>query len=134
MKKLKIKIVSLFLALFFSSTLLANEEIPDTQKYFLNWTQMPVVCSSADNINRYLEDYGFKIKHVSVGRENAKLEGKPVYLVGFFINDNNESIPVLSVPGAGSEVCMIYRTFNLIEYDSENAMEFKEDDMVVPQN
>ena len=78
MSKLKIKLVSFLLAFVFCTFSYA-EPITDSEKYGLKWTNMPIVCSSLDNIQRYLDDYEFVIDKIGVGRENAKAEGRKEY-------------------------------------------------------
>ena len=85
MSKLKIKLVSFLLAFVFCTFSYA-EPITDSEKYGLKWTNMPIVCSSLDNIQRYLDDYEFVIDKLGVGRENAKAEGEPVYTIATYQN------------------------------------------------
>ena len=118
MNKLKTKLVSFLLAFVFCTYSFADTHA-DKDKYNLKWTQMPIVCSSLENTQQYLDDYEFKVDKLGVGRENARPEGNPVYTVAVYKNDNQQLISVLMVPGVKDEVCMLFRVFNVIEYTSD---------------
>ena len=121
MSKLKIKLVSFLLAFVFCTFSYA-EPITDSEKYGLKWTNMPIVCSSLDNIQRYLDDYEFVIDKLGVGRENAKAEGEPVYTIATYQNSDKQMVAVLMVPGVFGEVCMIYRVFDTVFYDENGEL------------
>lgn len=118
MNKLKIKLVSFLLAFVFCTYSFADTHA-DKDKYGLTWTQMPIVCSSLENIQAYLDDYEFKVDRLGIGRENAKPEGKPVYTIAVYKNDYGQLLSVLMVPGNLEEVCMLWRVFNVVEYSED---------------
>ena len=121
MSKLKIKLVSFLLAFVFCTFSYA-EPITDSEKYGLKWTNMPIVCSTLDNIQRYLDDYEFVIDKIGVGRENAKAEGEPGYTIATYQNSDKQMVDVLMVPGVFGEVCMIYRVFDTVFYDENGEL------------
>ena len=54
---------------------------------------VPVVCGASEEVMRYLEDKGFRLESLSVGREGAKPDGDPAYWVSYYLNkDNTESV------------------------------------------
>ena len=80
----------------------------------LYWSNVPVICGITDNVKLYLEEHDFKIESYSVGRQGAKTDGEPVYIVSYFLNkEKTESIAVITSP-SGHESCMMYKSFDLI--------------------
>ncbi len=127
MNKLKTKLVSFLLALVFCSYAYAEHETQaDKDKYDLKWQSMPVVCSTYKNVQQYIEDYDFYVDHIGIGRTNAKAEGEPVYTVALYKNAKMQTLAVLMVPGVEDEVCMIYRTFNRVEYTLDGELKYEE--------
>ena len=81
--------------------------------YGMGWSQIPVVCGPTENVQEYLEDHEFELESLSFGHENAHPDGRPVYMVSYFINKKRtESMSVITAP-SGLESCMLYRAFGL---------------------
>ena len=67
-----------------------------------------------DNVKLYLEENEFVLESFSVGRQGAKPDGQPVYMVSYFLNKElKQSIAVITSP-SGHESCMMYKSFDLI--------------------
>ena len=74
---------------------------------------VPVVCGTTVEVQRYLDDFEFKLVSMSLGRENANPDGDMAYLVTYYINkDKTESISAVTSPSS-NETCMLYRSFDL---------------------
>ena len=96
------------LFLFFSTFAKA-----DNHGYDFRWQHIPVICGDTPEIVRYLEDNGFELKYVSVGREGSKPDGEPAYWVAFYMNsDETESVSTVMSP-SGHETCILYRSFDI---------------------
>ena len=80
----------LILSLLFASIAYAELE-SDIKKYNFWWEQIPVVCSTSDEITRWANDKNFIPVNMSVGRENGVPEGKIVYVIIYYINDTGQS-------------------------------------------
>ena len=85
----------LILSLLFASIAYAEQE-SDIKKYNFWWEQIPVVCSTSDEITRWANDKNFIPVNMSVGRENGVPEGKIVYVIIYYINDTGQSFASVS--------------------------------------
>ena len=105
------KYIILLLSIIFSTSAIAQDWEPE--KYDFRWMHVPVVCGTSEEVMRYLEDKGFRLESLSVGREGAKPDGDPAYWVSYYLNENNtESVSAVTSP-SGHETCMLYRSFDL---------------------
>ena len=108
MKKLLLSILGLLLL---TSVTIAEES--DIQKYNFYWDQVPVVCGAPEEIDRWANDKGFTPLSLSYGKEGGDKDGAVVYIVVYYLNkDNGETFATVTTP-TGSDVCVIFRTFNL---------------------
>ena len=121
MKMLKENLLLIFLLSFIlfistcSFTVKADTHLNDwnSGKYNFRWLNVPVVCGTTNEIQKYLDDNNFELSSISVGREGAKKEGDIAYLVTYYLNkDRTETISAITSP-TGSETCMMYRSFDL---------------------
>ena len=96
------------LFLFFSTFAKADEH-----GYDFRWQHIPVICGDTPEIVKYLEDNGFDLKYVSIGREGSRPDGDPAYWVAFYMKeDSTESISTAMSP-SGNETCILYRSFDI---------------------
>ena len=108
MKKLLLSILGLLLL---TSVTIAEES--DIKKYNFYWDQVPVVCGAPEEIDRWANDKGFTPLSLSYGKEGGDPDGAVVYIVVYYLNkDNGETFATVTTP-TGSDVCVIFRTFNL---------------------
>ena len=108
MKKLLLSILGLLLL---TSVTIAEES--DIQKYNFYWDQVPVVCGAPEEIDRWANDKGFTPLSLSYGKEGGDKDGAVVYIVVYYLNkDNGETFATVTTP-TGSDVFVIFRTFNL---------------------
>ena len=110
MKKL-ILILSLLFATFAFAE--HEEHESDIKKYNFWWEQIPVVCSTSDEITRWANDKNFIPVNMSVGRENGVSEGEIVYVVIYYINDTGQTFASVSTPDSPGQSCVVFRTFDL---------------------
>ena len=103
----------LILSLLFASIAYAEHERSELKKYNFWWEQIPVVCSTSDEIQRWANDKNFIPVNMSVGRENGSQDGKIVYVVIYYINDSWQSFAGISTPENPSQTCVVFRTFDL---------------------
>ena len=108
MKKLLLSILGLLLL---TSVTIAEES--DIQKYNFYWDQVPVVCGAPEEMDRWANDKGVTPLSLSYGKEGGDKDGAVVYIVVYYLNkDNGETFATVTTP-TGSDVCVIFRTFNL---------------------
>ena len=88
------------------TSVFANEELT----YDLYWQQVPAVCGSPEEVQRYIFDEDFKPEHLSLGRTASLPDGEPVYMVTYYENDDQILVTV-DIAG-GNETCILFRTFN----------------------
>ena len=86
---------------------------PTTEFDGLGWSQLPTICGTTEAVNEYLEHNKFVLESVSIGKENARKDGSPVYIVTYYINESkDQAMSVITAP-SGLESCMLYRSFEL---------------------
>ena len=79
----------------------------------LYWLQMPVICGTSENVLAYLERNHFALVNVSVGRDRAKPDGEPVFIVQYYVDPTYKQSIVVMTTMSGLESCMLYKTFDL---------------------
>ena len=79
----------------------------------LYWLQMPVICGTSDSVLAYIEKNEFTLVNVSVGRDKAKPEGEPVFIVSYYVDPTYKQSIVVMTTMSGLESCMLYKTFDL---------------------
>ena len=102
------------------NTSIATADHKATTEYDgLGWSNLPTICGTTLAVNDYLDHNGFVLESISVGKENGRNDGLPVYLVSYFINEKRtESMAVVTSP-SGQESCMLFRSFELTYPGSE---------------
>ena len=109
MKKLIIAITLLLTSLAF-----AEHEQPKTKETFnFWWEQVPAVCSTSDEIERWAEFKKFNPINISFGREGGSPDGRIVYIVVYWMNEDQESFASVSTPERPDQSCIVFRTFDL---------------------
>ena len=105
------------LTLLITSFAFAEHEIPHTEpngeKFNFWWEQVPAVCSTSEEIERWAELKKFEPVNVSFGRENGRQDGRIVYIVVYWLNEKQESFASVSTPEKPEISCVIFRTFDL---------------------
>ena len=79
----------------------------------LYWLQMPVICGTSENVLAYLERNHFALVNVSVGRDRAKPDGEPVFIVQYYVDPTYKQSVVVMTTMSGLESCMLYKSFDL---------------------
>ena len=74
---------------------------------------MPAVCSTSDEIERWAEFKKFNPINISFGREGGTEDGRIVYIVVYWMNENQESFASVSTPERPDQTCIIFRTFDM---------------------
>ena len=83
------------------------------ETYDLYWQNVPAVCGTPPEVQRYISDEDFKPVHLSLGRVSSLPDGEPVYMISYYENDDQILVTV-DVSGA-NETCILFRTFNKSE-------------------
>ena len=79
----------------------------------LYWLQMPVICGTSESVMAYLEKFQFTLVNISYGRDKARQDGEPVFVVMYYVAPSyTESIVVMTTMN-GLESCMLYKSFDL---------------------
>lgn len=87
-------------------------EMPSEQGQ-LYWLQMPVICGTSESVIAFIEKNEMTLVNVSVGRDRAKPDGEPVFIVSYYVDSTyTQSLVVMSTMD-GMESCMLYTTFDL---------------------
>ena len=106
MKKLII-----IISLLFTSILHAEHEKAINEVYI---EQLPSLCGTPEAIQKYIDHKKFKPFHISLGREAMVVDGEPVFMVSYMVNESKtESLAVLDIPN-GLQRCIMFHTFDLV--------------------
>ena len=103
------KTLLLILTLFLTSIAYSEEQ----RTYNFWWEQIPAVCSTSSEIERWARDHEFTPVNASYGRSGGKPDGDIVYMVMYWINDKGETFASVTTPDNPNQVCIVFRTFDL---------------------
>ena len=105
----------LILSLLFASFAYAEheEQESDIKQYNFWWEQIPAVCSTSDEIQRWATDNKFLPLNISYGRQGGKSDGEIVYMVIYWMNDTGQSMASVQTPDTPQQTCILFRTFDL---------------------
>jgi|TARA_B110000263_G_C15267582_1_gene491881 hypothetical protein len=79
----------------------------------LYWLQMPVICGSSEDVIAYIQKRKFALVNVSFGKEKAHPDGKPVFIVQYYVDPTYTQSLVVMTTLNGVESCMLYKSFDL---------------------
>ena len=82
------------------------------EKYELFGMNMPMMCGTPETIDQYIKDKKFTPVNLSFGKENAKPEGTPIFLLTYYINDKEETLAVAESPNDPLK-CVVFHTFDM---------------------
>ena len=111
MKKLIIAITLLLTSLAFAEHEAPTK--PPVEKFNFWWEQVPAVCSTSDEIERWAEFKKFNPINMSFGREGGTPDGQIVYIVVYWMNEDQESFASVSTPERPDQSCIVFRTFDM---------------------
>ena len=112
MKKLIIAITLLLTSFAFAEHE-EQETNPPVEKFNFWWEQVPAVCSTSEEIERWAEYKKFNPINMSFGREGGTPDGQIVYIVVYWMNENQESFASVSTPERPDQSCIVFRTFDM---------------------
>ena len=110
MKKLIIALTLLLTSLAFAE----HDHVEKEHETFnFWWEQVPAVCSTSDEIERWAEFKKFNPINISFGREGGTPDGQIVYIVVYWMNEDQESFASVSTPERPDQACIVFRTFDM---------------------
>ena len=112
MKKLIIALTLLITSFAFAEHETQTPQ-PPVEKFNFWWAHVPAVCSTSDEIERWAEFKKFNPINISFGREGGVPDGQIVYIVVYWMNENQESFASVSTPERPDQTCIIFRTFDM---------------------
>ena len=74
---------------------------------------MPVICGTSEDVITYIQKNKFALVNVSFGKEKAKQDGKPVFIVQYYVDPTQTISLVVMTTLNGAESCMLYKSFDL---------------------
>ena len=104
------------LTLLITSFAFAEHETPSkppVEKFNFWWEQVPAVCSTSDEIERWAEYKKFNPINISFGRAGGVPDGEIVYVVVYWMNEDQESFASVSTPERPDQTCIVFRTFDM---------------------
>ena len=112
MKKLIIAITLLLTSFAFAEHR-EHEQNPTVEKFNFWWEQVPAVCATTEEIERWAEYKKFDPINMSFGREDGVPDGEIVYMVVYWMNEDQESFASVSTPERPDQSCIVFRTFDM---------------------
>ena len=79
----------------------------------LYWLQMPVICGTSESVLAYIEKNEMTLVNVSVGRDSARPDGEPVFIVSYYVDPTYTISLVVMSRMNGMESCKLYKSFDL---------------------
>ncbi len=79
----------------------------------LYWLQMPVICGTSESVLAYIKKNKMVLVNVSVGRDSARPDGEPVFIVSYYVDPTYTISLVVMSTMNGMESCMLYKSFDL---------------------
>ena len=67
----------------------------------------------SEDVMSYIEKYQFTLVNVSYGRDKAKPDGNPVFVVMYYVDPSYTQSIVVMTTMNGLESCMLYKSFDL---------------------
>ena len=113
MKKLIIALTLLIASFAFAEHEQPTKPTTEDETFNFWWEQVPAVCSTSDEIERWAEYKKFTPVNMSFGRAGGVAEGEIMYIVVYWINENQETFASVSTPLQPDHTCIVFRTFDL---------------------
>ena len=100
-------IIALFL---YATNSTAEENLPKGYKF----QNIPAVCASNEQVTQDLQNKGYEVLNLSLGRKNADPEGEPVFMVTYYVNVQAQSTAaVINIP-TSNDACIMFLTYDLV--------------------
>jgi hypothetical protein len=112
MKQLFCHIIFAISLFTFGVSAIENTVPEDDVGYYQD--EVPVLCSTNDQVMEDLKKSGYQLISLSLGRRDADPTQEAVFSVSYYVNPElNSSATVLNVP-ASANACILYLTFDLM--------------------
>ena len=117
--------ILIFIIVLFATSVYAEHNRYDLNKYNFYFLDLPGVCGTPAEVNKYIEDHEFKATEVSLGRESSSPDGNPVYMITMWANDKGERLATIDI-AQGNERCMIFHTFDTTKVENGQLKQWKQ--------
>ena len=111
--------MNLLKRLLISSFLISSVSIAEEVDMNLYIRSVPAVCGSPDAVASYIDRKELLPLNISFGKEGGVNEGKIVYIITYYVNEEaSESLASVNVPDT-TETCILYHTYDMIHNTEE---------------
>ncbi len=111
--------MNLLKRLLISSFLISSVSIAEEVDRNLYVRSVPAVCGDIEAVTEYVTSKELTPLNISFGKEGGQEEGKIVYIVTYYVNEEaSESLASVNVPDV-SETCILFHTFDMIHNTEE---------------
>ena len=93
--------------------LMTSNYVSADNNIFYN-SQAPMLCTTADQMNEFLDANKMKPHSVGFGRNGGAKDGDIVYAISHWINEDGQLMAIIETPAQG-EKCIVYGIFNYKE-------------------
>jgi len=116
MKKTVYAFITALILLTIASIVKANE---DLRAYNFHIQELPAVCGTQNEVEKYAEDNNYVVLNYSLGREGSDPTGQPVFVVTYYVNEDvTQTMATVVVPSSDS-ACILYITYDVIHNEKE---------------
>lgn len=74
--------------------------------------EIPIICNDAGILDKFLRDKGWKPTVSYLGKENAKEDGRPVFIIIEYVNKKMKDAIIVTLSVPTGESCIVYRAFD----------------------
>ena len=116
MKKIVYTFIVALWLLTIASIVKANE---DLRAYEFHIQELPAVCGTQKEVEKYAKDNNYVALNYSLGREGSDPTGQPVFVVTYYVNEDvTQTMATVVVPNSDS-ACILYITYDVIHNEEE---------------
>lgn len=111
------KLILLFTLLLTSYVFADHNSKYDLGQYNFYFLDLPGVCGTPAEVEKYTTAHEFEPTEVSLGRTDSSPDGEPVYMITMWANNKGERLATIDIP-QGSERCMVFHSFNTTKIEN----------------
>jgi hypothetical protein len=77
-------------------------------------SQAPMLCTTAVQMNEFLDANGMKPHSIGLGRNGGSIDGDIVFAISHWLNEDGKMMAIIETPAQG-EKCIVYGIFDYKE-------------------
>lgn len=115
----KIAYTFLFFVWSFIAFATVKGKTEDLRAYEFYVQELPAVCGSQQEVEKYVEDNNYVAINYSLGREGSQPGGEPVFVLTYWVKEDlSQTMASVQVPNS-DQTCILFVTFDVIHNEEE---------------